>query len=191
MNPAIVIIMEQLEQRTTLQPLSPLYSWDEQLETKIESLKQEATSTPMITLIAALHLRNDSLALSHSYAQQIEHDPTGAYWHGIMHRMEGDYWNANYWFRQAGNHPVMKQIKPIVAQWLQQNWHGKLADSASAHILEESFKLNNAWNSMQFTDLVQTCLRSNDAILEELLEHIQAIEIKALFQHTLNALAKS
>lgn len=190
MNPAIVIIMEQLEQRTTLQPLSPLYSWDEQLETKIESLKQEATSTPMITLIAALHLRNDSLALSHSYAQQIEHDPTGAYWHGIMHRMEGDYWNSNYWFRQAGNHPVMTKIKPIVAQWLQQNWHSKLADSASAHILE-SFKLNNAWNSMQFTDLVQTCLRSNDAILEELLMHIQTIEIKALFQHTLNALAKS
>jgi len=25
----------------------------------------------------------------------------GAYWHGIMHRMEGDAYNADYWFRRT------------------------------------------------------------------------------------------
>ena len=30
----------------------------------------------------------------------------GAYWHGIMHRMEGDSFNANYWFQRLPGHPV-------------------------------------------------------------------------------------
>ena len=30
----------------------------------------------------------------------------GEYWHGIMHRMESDAYNAGYWFRRVGRHPV-------------------------------------------------------------------------------------
>jgi len=191
MNQGILLIMEQLERRASLQSLSPLHPWDERLEQQIEDLKQEAAGTPMITFIAALHLLNDSLDLSHSYAQLIEHDPTGAYWHWIMHRMEGDYSNAKYWFRQAGNHPVMAQTKSLVAAWLEQNEHYMLADTKIRRTID-SFKQNNAWDSMTFTDLIQHGLRSNpDSRLEELLKHIQAIEIQALFRYTVDALEHS
>jgi hypothetical protein len=33
--------------------------------------------------------------------QDLESNPIAAYLHGIIHRREGDFWNANYWFRQA------------------------------------------------------------------------------------------
>lgn len=49
---------------------------------------------------AAIWLYVDDLDRSHTISQGIA-GPIGAYWHGIMHRREGDFWNSKYWFRQA------------------------------------------------------------------------------------------
>jgi hypothetical protein len=51
-------------------------------------------------LQAAIWLYVDDLAKSHTISQGID-GPIGAYWHGIMHRREGDFSNSKYWFRQA------------------------------------------------------------------------------------------
>ncbi len=61
-------------------------------------------------LCAGLWLYVDELDRSHVISQGIE-NPTGSFWHGIMHRREGDFWNSHYWFRRVGNHPAMKQIE--------------------------------------------------------------------------------
>jgi hypothetical protein len=55
-------------------------------------------------LAAALWLYVDDLERSHVISQGI-FDATGSYWHGIMHRREGDFSNSHYWFRQTGPHP--------------------------------------------------------------------------------------
>ena len=60
-------------------------------------------------LVAALWLYVDELDRSHVISQQIS-DATGSFWHGIMHRREGDFSNSHYWFRQVGAHPVMADI---------------------------------------------------------------------------------
>ncbi|MBM3276516.1 MAG: hypothetical protein FJY95_00325 [Candidatus Handelsmanbacteria bacterium] len=57
-------------------------------------------------LKAALWLYVDELDQSHRLAQKIE-DQTGSYWHGIMHRREGDFSNSHYWFNKVGQHPAM------------------------------------------------------------------------------------
>jgi hypothetical protein len=55
--------------------------------------------------ISGLWLLYDFLDESHTISQGI---PTvdGSYWHGIMHRREGDFSNSKYWFRKVGEHPV-------------------------------------------------------------------------------------
>ncbi len=43
----------------------------------------------------------DAIHEAHSVFQDASGD-LGAYWHGMMHRREGDFDNARYWFRRAG-----------------------------------------------------------------------------------------
>ena len=59
--------------------------------------------------IAGLWLHHDFLDESHEISQSIK-TPSGSFWHGIMHRREPDAWNAKYWFRQVGRHPVLRKI---------------------------------------------------------------------------------
>ena len=60
--------------------------------------------------LAGLWLLAGDLHRSHDFSQEIE-GPDGSYWHGIMHRREQDFGNAKYWFRRAGQHPVMEQLQ--------------------------------------------------------------------------------
>ncbi len=59
--------------------------------------------------MAGLWLLVGELDRSHKISQDLS-TPNGSYWHGIMHRREGDYWNAKYWFRKVGEHPVFDKI---------------------------------------------------------------------------------
>jgi hypothetical protein len=74
----------------------------------------EIISEPAISahpaLVAGLWLYVDELDRSHQISQQMK-NVTGSFWHGIMHRREGDFWNAKYWFERCGAHPAMARIK--------------------------------------------------------------------------------
>lgn len=59
---------------------------------------------------AGLWLLHDFFEESHAISQNL-HTPEGSYWHGILHRREPDPSNAKYWFRRAGDHPIMKQLR--------------------------------------------------------------------------------
>lgn len=57
-------------------------------------------------LSAGLWLYVDNLERSHAVSQSLP-DPTGAFWHGIMHRREGDFSNSRYWMHRAEAHPLL------------------------------------------------------------------------------------
>lgn len=78
----------------------------------VTSLAAEAAVRQPALLQAAIWLYVDDLDRSHNLAQNIE-SPEGFYWHGIMHRREGDFWNAKYWFRRAGQLPAKLGQDPI------------------------------------------------------------------------------
>jgi len=185
-------IVTQLEQRRPLQALLPMQIWEQELDEEIASLPLPGgKSREAIALRAGLHLLNDSLDRAHSYAQLIEDDPTGAYWHGIMHRMEADYWNAKYWFRQAGSHPVMKslgkQASPIVEPSLQDGQ----ALSQELHNLLRAATQGHSWNAAAFVDAValqEQGQRTEDS--GEVLKKLQRLELSLLLAYTLEAAQK-
>ena len=81
------------------------------------ALVKELVRTPIFAqnpaLAAGIWLYVDDIWTSHTVSQDIP-VATGSYWHGIMHRREGDFWNSHYWFNRVGDHPAMQDMTGYV-----------------------------------------------------------------------------
>ncbi len=75
---------------------------------QVEEVLKAPALEPEI-LRAGIWLYVDDLDRNHKICQDID-DTTGSFWHGIMHRREGDFPNSHYWFNKAGNHPAIVRI---------------------------------------------------------------------------------
>ncbi|SVC14658.1 uncharacterized protein METZ01_LOCUS267512, partial [marine metagenome] len=98
-------IIEELESRNPLPPLSPTEEWSSRLTARLENYSLgdlfdgfAVTDSEFGECVkSGLLLWNDALDSSHKIVQNIG-TKTGNYWHAIMHRRENDYSNAKYWF---------------------------------------------------------------------------------------------
>jgi hypothetical protein len=76
--------------------------------------------------ISAIWLLHHFLDESHVISQEIT-TSSGSFWHGILHRREGDYSNAKYWFRRVVDHPVYELLATTSQQLQDQHqWPGSL-----------------------------------------------------------------
>lgn len=91
---------------------------------------------------AALWLLAGDPDRSHEISQSIE-SADGSFWHGVMHRREGDFSNAKYWFRRAGSYPALARIREAIA-----------ADPLAGALSGEG-----AWDAVGFVDQCQQAVR--------------------------------
>jgi len=84
----------------------------------------------------------------------------GAYWHGIMHRMEGDSWNSGYWFRRMGQHPIFPALTRAAA------------DLGYSH--------GGAWDPFAFIQFCEASARSKN---DDRAKRIQLAEWQLLFDY--------
>ena len=99
-------IAARLNLRTALPLLNPVQPFDAHLSRTIRN-----GNLPGL-LTCGLLVWNDDIPAAHPIAQEID-NTDGNYWHAIIHRRQGDYWNAKYWFRQIGNHPVQAELASL------------------------------------------------------------------------------
>ena len=88
-------------------------------------------------LEALLWLRIGCMEPAHSLVQDST-EGLGAYIHGFLHRMEGDYWNANYWFRRIRDPKLLQAIAENLTN------HGLFA----ADLTDACEQASNAKNSL-------------------------------------------
>ena len=78
---------------------------------------------------------------SHAIVQAMSgSDP--AYIHGMIHRVEGDFWNAKYWFRRSKKHPAFLDtpIDPFRITDLVEEAKGKTPSPGTIQDLKTEFR---------------------------------------------------
>jgi len=100
----------------------------------VDSLQEamELSNTPVGGNIEALlYMRIGQMEPSHINVQDAQRS-IGAYIHGVLHRMEGDYWNAKYWFDRVRDPRLLDRIRDLIREFSQaqgsvlEDWGGPL-----------------------------------------------------------------
>jgi hypothetical protein len=178
-------VLSRLRSRKTMPPLTPEYAGHPRLDEEIAALSEQllAEERPDGLLSAqawkaALHLWNDSLAAAHELVEHME-TPTGAALHGIMHRREGDYDNAKYWFHRAGDHPAFHSLQSRATNFLRQQAipRGPLKEAFDKMIMQGN------WNPYLFIHSVAIQeSRHGEDETRGLLEQLQQLELEAMIR---------
>ena len=112
---------------------------------------------------SGLWLKHGFLDRSHEISQRIA-SATGSFWHGIMHRGEGDFGNAKYWFRKVGAHPIFPSL------------------AAAAHAIDaDQFADSRRWDPYHFVD--RCAAAADQAVPSALLGEVAAAEWDLLFTY--------
>ena len=116
---------------------------------------------------AGLLMFNDDLNRSHDIVQAIG-SSTGSFWHGIMHRREGDFSNALYWWNRAGAHPIFDELHDVI-----------LHRVPEFGFLDE-LRGEPTWNPRLFNEWCQKSAKSGAD--EMALREVQRLEMKLLLK---------
>lgn len=113
---------------------------------------------------------------SHETAQDVA-NPEGSYWHAIAHRVEPDYGNAGYWFRQVGTHPL---FKPLAA--------GALEVIKASQL---NWTALEAWDPFSFLEFCEQASKKRDQSIHRAAVAIQSLEWRLLFEYCAAASARA
>lgn len=122
--------------------------------------------------LAGLWLWHDWLEESHAVSQGL-HGPSGSFWHAIMHRREGDFGNAKYWYARCADHPVLPSLNAQGSAIL----NPLPADKSLLRLTA------TGWNAGAFVDLVAQLHDQPSDPRHAVAVALQRLEWRVLFNH--------
>jgi hypothetical protein len=123
-------------------------------------------------MLAGLWLYFDWLEPSHRISQDLP-GATGAFWHAILHRRDGDFSNSKYWYARCRNHPILPAIGANVSRIVNE----MPADKSLLRLITPG------WNPDAFVDFVEQIHTQSNDPRYTLGVAIQKIEWQMLFDH--------
>jgi hypothetical protein len=136
------------------------------LEVAVES-REEAAG-----MLGGLWLWHDALKECHELVQDLV-GPTGAFWHAIMHRREGDFSNAKYWYARCADHRAMRLISAMSLDAVGRG-------TTDRKLLRA---VSGAYNPEAFVDFVEEVHARPEDPRYAAAVRLQQIEWEALFSH--------
>jgi hypothetical protein len=127
-------------------------------------------------VLSGLWLWHDWLDSSHTLSQSI-HTPTGSFWHAIMHRREGDFSNAKYWYARCTAHPVLRSMVAYANDIL----NPLPADKSLLPLTRDR------WDPDAFVDLAEAVHDRPDDPRHKPAIMLQKLEWRLLFDHSRRA----
>jgi hypothetical protein len=151
----------------------------EQVCSKLQALTIESLFEPRKVIdcsmasccLSAIWLWHNYLDESHKISQEIE-TSAGSAWHGIMHRREGDFWNANYWFARVRD----KELFSDVAEEFSLRGFGRTSVPPNLASM-----LDKPWSPAAFTHEVERILKTSRSDQIEAALMLATAEWRALF----------
>ncbi len=124
---------------------------------------------------AVLGLRIGSIHRPHEIVQQGS-DSMESHLHGVVHRMEGDFWNSKYWFRQVNDQVLLTSIGL-----------GMIENLKAKNVLEKAkslkfFDQEHRFMPSELVDAQATANTKNSSIDRELLQQIAHAEWETLWK---------
>lgn len=116
---------------------------------------------------AGLLMFNDDIGRAHDIFQVVD-TPTSSFWHGIMHRREGDFSNANYWWNRAGEHPVFDELHDMILHRVPE--FGFLDELRNA----------STWIPRAFNEWCERSAQTGES--DDALREVQRLEMKLLLE---------
>ena len=124
---------------------------------------QPLPQAPLPLLRAGLFYYHNALEDSHREVSKTE-SAAASYWHGMVHRREGDFDNARYWMRRTGEHPTFQEMQ-------------SRASDASPHMAKQM-----GWDPYLFIHLCEQ-YKYGETDYKKEIGHLQKVEFSVIFDY--------
>jgi hypothetical protein len=165
--PFIDKLLSRSDVLQVLQPKEPLlWSLTEEFralsDSELSGRREILNSKHFALIRGGILYALDEIDDAHRIFQE-ESSDEGSYWHGMMHRREGDFDNARYWFRRAGRLAAFADIQDV------------------ARLASESMARQETWDPYLFTGLCEQARFGAQELVPEC-QRLQRAEFDAMFE---------